>query len=239
MLMLTEKNQTVGQPLTTRLLLACGVVSPFLFTIVLLIEGATRPGYNPWIQAGSALSLGEQGWMQITNFIVNGLLILGFAMGVRQTLRVGKGATWGPILLAVVGGGLLVAGIFVTDPTLGYPPGTPPGPAFLTTVHGAIHFFVGAFSFFGGLPAACFVLARRWTSDEQWKGWAAYSLVTGVLMVASFVAFVIVGMLNGPAGLVERITISIGLAWIVFLAIGLLSKHTGSDEERGIVSHNV
>ncbi|MBV9258262.1 MAG: DUF998 domain-containing protein [Ktedonobacteraceae bacterium] len=237
--MLTKKNQTVGQPLTTRLLLACGVVSPFLFTTVLLIEGATRPGYNSWVQTGSALSLGEQGWMQITNFIVNGLLLLCFAIGVRQTLRTGKGATWGPILLAVVGGGLIVAGIFVTDPSLGYPPGTPPGSAFLTTVHGAIHFFVGAFSFFGGLPAACFVLARRWASDAQWKGWTTYSLATGVLMVAFFVAFVIVGMLNGPAGLVERITICIGLAWIVFLAIGLLSKNTSSDEERGIVSHNV
>ncbi len=55
--MLTEKNQTMDQPLTTRLLLACGVVGPFLFTSVLLIEGATRPGYNPWVQAGSALSL--------------------------------------------------------------------------------------------------------------------------------------------------------------------------------------
>ncbi len=162
--------------------------------------------------------------MQITNFIVNGLLILGFAIGVRQTLRVGKGATWGPILLAVVGGGLIVAGIFVTDPALGYPP----GPAFLTTVHGAIHFFIGAFSFFGGLPACCFVLARRWASDAQWKGWTTYSIVTGVLMVASFVAFVIVGVLDGPAGLIERITISIGLAWIVLLAIRLLNKNTSS-----------
>lgn len=225
--MLIEKNQTVDQPLTTKLLLACGVIGPFLFTIVYLIEGAMRPGYNPWLQAVSALSLSEQGWMQIVNFIVSGLLILGFALGVRRTLRVGKGATWGPILLAVVGGGLIVAGIFVTDPAQGYPPGTPSGPAFLTSFHGAIHFFIGASAFFGVLPASCFVLSRRWVSDVQWKGWAAYSVVTGVLMVASFVAFGIAGALNGPAGLFERITLSIGLAWIALLAIRLLLMKRG------------
>ncbi len=87
---------------------------------------------------------------------------------------------------------------------------------------------LSAFSFFGGLPACCFVLARRWASDAQWKGWTTYSLVTGVLMVASFVAFVIAGVLDGPAGLIERITISIGLAWIVLLAIRLLNKNTSS-----------
>lgn len=225
--MLTKKNQTVS-PLTSRLLLACGVIGPFLFTIVYLIEGATRPGYNPWLQAVSALSLSEQGWMQIANFIISGLFILGFAVGLRQTFRVGKGATWGPILLAVVGVGLIAAGIFVTDPAQGYPSGTPPGPTFLTTLHGTLHFFIGASAFFGGLPAACFVLARRWASDAQWKGWATYSLVTGVLMVASFVIFAIAGTLDGPAGLFERITISIGLAWIALLAIRLLSKNIGS-----------
>jgi len=42
---------------TTRLLLVCGVIGPILFTAVYLLEGTTRPGYDPWLQAVSALSL--------------------------------------------------------------------------------------------------------------------------------------------------------------------------------------
>ena len=217
-----KNHQSLSFPLVTRLLIVCGVIGPILFVLVLLIEGATRPGYDAWTQAGSALSLSEQGWMQITNFIVSGLLILGFAVGVRQTFQRGRGATWGPILLAVVGIGLIVAGIFVTDPAQGYPPGTPPGPAVHTTFHGAIHFFVGGLAFFSGLPAACFVFARSFASDPQWKGWTLYSVITGTFMVAFFSAFAIASMLSGPAGLFERISIGIGLAWIALFALRLL-----------------
>jgi hypothetical protein len=222
--MLAEKNQTQDYPLATRLLIAGGAIGPLLFTIVYLIEGATRPGYDAWRQAASALSLSDQGWMQITNFIVCGLLILGFAVGLRQTLRGGRGATWGPILLAAVGVGLIMAGIFVTDPALGYPPGTPTGPALHSTFHGIIHWVLGGLVVFGCLPASCFVFALRFASDTQWKGWAIYSVLTGILMVAFFVAFAIASVQDGPAGLFERISLSIGMAWMVFFAIRLLLK---------------
>jgi hypothetical protein len=86
---------------------------------VLLIEGATRPGYSAWHTFGSSLSLSDQGWMQITNFIVCGLLTLGFAIGLRQVLHSGKGSVWGPMLLGLFGLELIIAGLFVTDPGLG------------------------------------------------------------------------------------------------------------------------
>lgn len=222
--MLTEKSQTRDYPLTIRLLITGGAIGPLLFTMVYLIEGATRPGYDAWRQAASALSLSEQGWMQIVNFIVCGLLILGFAVGLRQTLRGGRGATWGPILLAAVGAGLMIAGIFVTDPAQGYPPGTPTGPALHNTFHGTIHWFLGGLVVFSSLPASCFVLARRFASDTQWKGWAIYSVLTGILMVAFFVAFAIASAQDGPAGLFERISLSIGMAWMAFFAARLLLK---------------
>ena len=101
----------------TQLLLACGVLGSGLFTVVYLIEGATRPGYNPWLQAVGNLSLSDQGWLQVVNFIVSGLLILGFAIGLRQTLCSGEGAILGPVMIAAAGAGLILAGIFVIDPS--------------------------------------------------------------------------------------------------------------------------
>ena len=241
--MQTENNQTQDYFLANSLLITGGAIGPLLFILVLLVEGATRPGYDAWRQAGSALSLSDQGWMQITNFIVCGLLILGFAVGVRQTFRRGRGATWGPILLAVVGAGLIVAGIFVTDPAQGYPPGTPDGPTLHTTLHGNIHFFIGGIAFFSGLPASCFVFARRWASDPQWKGWAAFSVVAGVLMLAFFVAFAFVAAsVQGgeSAGLLERISISIGMVWMALFALRLLSQvrsSVSSALEAGTAEH--
>src|SRR5215471_4346999 len=72
-----------GQDRITQWMLAGGVVGSVFFVAVLLIEGATRPGYDAWVQAGSALSLSGWGWMQIANFVVCGVLVFGFALGLR------------------------------------------------------------------------------------------------------------------------------------------------------------
>ena len=223
--MLTK--QTLNSHTISRFLIIGGAIGSFLFILVMLVEGATRPGYDAWRMAGSALSLSDQGWMQIATFIVSGLLILGFAVGVRQTLGGGRGAVWGPILLAVVGIGLIIAGIFVTDPAFGYPPGTPDGPALQMTLHGPVHFFAGGLAFFIGLSATCFVFARRFAGDPQWRGWAATSVAAGVLVLAFFVAYAVVAARvpgGGPAGLLERISIFTGLAWLAFFALRLLSQ---------------
>src|SRR5437763_6627194 len=108
--------------------------------------------------------------MQIANFLVCGLLSLCFALGLRRTLQGGAGATWGPLLLAVFGLGLIVAGIFVTDPALGYPPGAPsrpPGLVTHATLHGRVHGLAGLVDF-SSVAAACFVLARRLARDPAW-----------------------------------------------------------------------
>lgn len=228
--MVSQSQRKLNSLFIRRLLIICGAIGPLLFILLLLAEGATRPGYDAFRQAGSELSLSDQGWMQIINFIVSGLLIVGFAVGVRQTLRQGRGATWGPILLALSGVGLIGAGIFVTDPALGYPPGTPPGPTLHPTLHGNIHFFFGAIFFFCGLSAACFVLARRWATEPAWRGWAIYSVLTGILMVGFFVAFAVAASgQGGLAGLLQRISISIGVAWMVLLALRLLRQAPQSE----------
>ena len=240
--MLTETHQTQDSPLTTRLLIMGGAIGSLLFILVLLVEGATRPGYDAWRMAGSALSLGDQGWMQIANFIVGGLLILGFAVGVRQILGGGRGAAWGPILLAVAGVGLILAGIFVTDPAFGYPPGTPDGPTLHMTWHGALHFFLGGLAFFIGLSAACFVFARRFAGDPHWRGWAAPSVAVGVLVLAFLVAYAVVAALvpdGGPAGLLERVSIIGGLAWIALFALRLLSQmRSSASSARSVVERD-
>ncbi len=85
----------------TEFLLLCGVIGPLLFILVLLIEGATRPGYSAWRTAGSYLALSNQGWEQIANFIVCGSLIIAFAVGLRRIWRAGRASVWGPKLVGL------------------------------------------------------------------------------------------------------------------------------------------
>ncbi len=226
--MQTEKNHSTDQSSVTRFLIIGGAIGPLLFIVVLLIEGATRPGYSAWHNYGSSLSLSDLGWMQIVNFLVCGLLILGFAVGLRQVLQTGRGSVWGPILIGVFSVALIVAGLFVTDPSLGYPPGTHgSGPQ---TLHGIIHGVAGLTTF-SSLAIASFVMARRFAGDPNWKGWAVYSIFTGVLVIVSFIAATAVsaldesGVLPGsPTGLLQRIGIIAGWVWIALLAIRLLRK---------------
>jgi hypothetical protein len=224
------KTLLADPPDRTRLLLACGAISPLLFISGLLLEGATRPGYSAWHSVVSALSLGELGWMQILNFLVCGLLLLGFAVGLRLALRSGQGSTWGPLLFFVFGLGLISSGLFVMDPDPGYPPGAPSSGQAPVTLHGTLH-IVATLVTFSSLVAASAVLARRFAGDPDWKGWTSYSLVTGVLVVVFLLTSAVTaaldeqGLLPGaPVGLFQRLSIIIGWGWIALLAFRLLDK---------------
>jgi hypothetical protein len=62
----------VEQIRSTEFLLRCGVVGPLLFIAVFLVEGLTRPGYDPYHSMVSELQLSGWGWQQIANFLMCG-----------------------------------------------------------------------------------------------------------------------------------------------------------------------
>jgi hypothetical protein len=82
---------------STDVLLLAGVAAAIVFAAVLLIEGARRPGYDPIYHTGSELELGEWGWVQRANFLLMGLGVFAYAVGVNQTLNTDLGA----VLLAI------------------------------------------------------------------------------------------------------------------------------------------
>src|SRR6266511_22109 len=89
----------------TRALLAGGVVAGPLFIVVGLLQAYTRDGFDLRRHPLSLLSNGDLGWIQITTFVVTGLLFAGTAVGMRRVLHPGRGGTWGPLLVGAVGGG--------------------------------------------------------------------------------------------------------------------------------------
>ncbi len=217
---------------STRFLLWSGAIGPVLFALVFLIEGAIRPGYNAWQTTISTLSLSDEGWVQIANFYFFGLSTLGFAVGLKRVFKTGLAASSGPILFAVVGVGLILAGVFVTDPCLGYPVTSPA--ELQESLHGTIH-NLAALAVFLTLPVTCFVMGRHFARDPAWRSWSTISMVTGSLVLIFFAWFftsvsAAADALSGEelhAGLLERITSIIGCLWMSALAFRLILRSRG------------
>ena len=203
-----------------RRLLWAGIAGPVLFTLIWLVEGATRPGYDPLRSWISELALSDRGWIQIANFVISGVLVILYGLALRRALSDGPGAGWGPRLVIVVGTALVLAGIFVIDPGTYAPADTPAGP----TWHGVLHDVAGLVVF-GGLAAAAVALSRRFT---PWIGWAVATTVMALWTAA--------GVLNGmdyagvwspaPAGLLQRLSIVVGFGYLAWVAWRLVSTAT-------------
>lgn len=202
----------------TKALLSGSVIAGPIYVVVGLIEMLTRPGYDLRRHSLSLMSNGDLGWIHITMLILTGLLTIAGAVGMRRILAGSRGGTWGPILVAVYGLGLIGAGIFVADPALGFPPGTP-ADANTVSWHGLGHFISGALGFFG-LIIACFVFARRFATLNQ-RGWALYSVATGVLFFAAFFG-IASGAGNSWINVAFSIAVVIAWAWVSAISVRLM-----------------
>jgi hypothetical protein len=189
----------------TRLLLLCGAIAGPLFILTVLIQDYTRPGFNPRLHPLSLLSLGAWGWVQIVNFVLAGVLNLLYAGGLWRRLHPGRAGTWGPLLIGVYGLGLVVVGVFRTDPANGFPPGAiaPTHPSW----HGFIHALV-ALPTFLALAAALAVFVRFFLArQERW--WAVYCLASAVLMLVVFF-----GGISNAALMARTLRLSVLIGWM-------------------------
>src|SRR5262249_56988045 len=75
-----------------RALLASGAVAGPFFTISVVLQILTRPGFDIRRHPISLLSLGDLGWIQIATFVLTGLAIAAAAVGMRRALPSGRGA---------------------------------------------------------------------------------------------------------------------------------------------------
>jgi hypothetical membrane protein len=206
-------KSTVSGAQLIQALLRCGIIAGPIYVALGIIQVFLRPGFNPTRHDLSLLSNGELGWIQIGNFLLTGALVVAAAVGMRLRLRGSNGSTWGPLLLAFYGLGLIGAGLFVADPMNGFPPGTSDGAPVHATLHSLLHIIFGAVGFLG-LITACFVLARRFAGLRQ-TCWAAYSILTGIVFLAGFAAIATSSQLRETALQVVTLafTTSVLLAW--------------------------
>ena len=191
-----------------------GMIGPALFTLSFTINGFLRQGYNPIRRYVSELSIGPQGWIQIVSFILLGVSIMLFAFGLRVSLRTGKASRSAPILFMIIAVCYFLSGPFVTDPMAMFDN--------QQTLHGTLHGIFGAIVF--SLSAAsCFVLWGRFRTDETWEPLAAFTMISGIVMVVLIVLMKIgqlqTGLLSDWAGVIQRCCLIIFYAWVFAISI--------------------
>ncbi|MDG4826454.1 DUF998 domain-containing protein [Asanoa sp. WMMD1127] len=187
----------------TRSLLGYGVLAGPLYVTVSLAQAYTRDGFDPTRHAWSMLQNGSLGWIQTTNLILSGLMVVAAAVGVRRA--VGRGA----VPLGIYGVGMIVAGLFRADPGAGFPAGSAGD---TVSWHGLVHLGAAGVGFVG-LAIACFLLARP-------VGMPLLSRLVGVFFVGSFLAMNASG--GAPWGI---LTFTAGVlavsAWLAAVSVRL------------------
>lgn len=190
-----------------------GALAGPLYLTVGMAQALTREGFDIQRHALSLLSNGDLGWIQVTNFLLSGVLVIAGALGIRRLLRGSRGGTWGPLLFGLYGVGLIGAGVFIADPGLGFPPGTPDTAGTVST-SGFLHFVFGGIGF-DALIIACFVFARRFFSLGD-RGRGVASILVGIIFFASFAA---IASGSTSPGVILGFYAAVTLIWIWHCAL--------------------
>ncbi len=206
-------NNINGTNQNRQLFLAlCGIIGPILFTLLIVIESLLRPGYSQVFNDVSDLGLGPYSIIQNINFIIFGLLSIGFGIGLGANLqyRAGKAVKW---LVIFFGFCIILAGItlFLAGPDITY--------AKDVVSHG----LVSAFAFLA-IMAAQFMTwqALRGNNNELWGRYRLYSLISGLLSILTLIILSYT-QFSSYHGLTERLFIAVWLIWIEVTGLKLYS----------------
>ncbi len=183
------------------LLMCWGVVGSILFNIIYFTFGAITPNYDEMRQPIGRLELLSHGWVQSANFIILGLFIFIFAVGLRKELAGGFGETALPLAHFITAFSVILMGIFINEP---------------------MHTYVSFISFFSIL-ASFLLFARRFSTDPRWGEWAAFTNICAILMLGLMGIFWYTDDNEGAyAGVFERMLEITRLVWSVIFMLKLL-----------------
>jgi hypothetical membrane protein len=185
----------------TRSLLGWGVVAGPFYLVVSVTHALLKPGFDFSKHALSLLMLTDTGWIQRTNLILTGIMVLAAAVGFSRAIQ-GRPRRLVAALVAVFGVALIGSGIFAPDPMAGFPSGAEQ----TASVSGILHLAIGGIGFLS-LGVAAMVFAP-WARARGRSRAAVLSRVAGIVVVVGFVG----------GGALGTTTVGIVSLWIAVLA---------------------
>lgn len=191
-----------------KLFALCGIVAPILFTVLVVGASLLRPGYSQISNFISDLGVGPHAILQNANFVVFGLLSMGFALGLRGGLPIqqGRALKAGVWLIILFGFGIVFAGVFPVNPLA-------PGP----------HDLASALAFLAIITAQLLIWHGLRSEDAAvWRRYSVYSWISGLLSIVLLLIFrVAIG--GAYQGLVQRAFLMVPWIWIEVTGLKLYS----------------
>jgi hypothetical membrane protein len=189
-----------------------GILGPVAFTAAWVTAAFRQPGLAfaaPQI-SGLGADDAREPWLMISGFVVLGGCAIGFGTALRKALG-GRRAGPGPRLMQAAGVLTIAAGLLRRDHVL-----LTTGPE---SWHNQAHDIVSAVVYLL-LVTVPLLLARRFSSDQRWRGLTVPLIASSAASAALLVAFYSSPGNSWDATL-QRIAVSLPLAAIVAVAIRL------------------
>ena len=194
------------------------VLSTGLFVTLLVAAHGLKPDVTPATSFISELAIGSHGWVMQAAFLALAVSNVALLLSIRPWLR-SLGARSGMVLFLIGTIGVVLGGLFVTDPMNTLPEAQ--------TTSGRLHNLgggLGLFGFLGSLVfSACLLRSPSWRPARMAVGIATTILVLGFLH-----AFVSISTIaarhdgifgpDTPVGWPNRIGILSGCLWIVIVS---------------------
>jgi len=199
-----------------RLLAACGIAGPALFTAAWLAGSLLQAGHPAGAVQLSGLAAMDARDPQImmAGFVGLGACSVAFGAALRRVPAAGRAGPW---LVASAGAATVAAGLFRRDHML------LTGPGFTgESWHNQVHDLVSAVAY-GAMVAAPLVLARAFARDPDWAGLARPLRVLALASGAALALFAS-GAVQPWNGTVQRAAVTLPLAAEVLIAARLLGQ---------------
>jgi hypothetical protein len=84
-----------------------GIAGPLIFAVVALVHSLLRPDHSLLRHPVSALAAGPSGWLQNVNFLLFGVLMIAYAIGLHLGVRPTRRGLVGVMFLVLSGVGLM------------------------------------------------------------------------------------------------------------------------------------
>ena len=210
---------------SNQLLIKAGIIAGPLWIVISYAQAFMREGFDIVRHPASLLSQGDLGWLQVTAFVLAGVLYIASAVGLKRVL-VGIGQRWAPIMLGIFGAGMVMGGVFRADPALGFPPGTALGIPETVSLASQIHGTAPIIAFLA-LTMCFFILAKRFFKQGKViLAWTNILVGIGAIVLSNIPAMTA----DMEAGIFNFIPLWIGATlaflWVSFVLHTIKKEYT-------------
>jgi hypothetical protein len=209
----SKSGRWLERAITPQRAALAGMIAPVLWMTLLALldviqyDFLVSIGSNPLMQSpASENGVGPYGWLYVLNDFIFGALVITFALGLRQVVKVNWSARLGLISLLAFGAGF----VFGSAPC-----DCLPGQA--ATWHGQLHNIASLVLLIATIPMSLF-WGLGFRKDPRWRGLGWYSMATGVL---AFPLFVLVNALPPVFSWFYIWLLAIPMVWLEAIALRL------------------